>query len=62
MDEVEGKTCAWCNKDVALALFGVALGLVFVAIGLDTLRRMRLSSVDSEPNLEHYIEGGTVDD
>lgn len=55
MDEQqEGKTCAWCNKETALALFGVALGLVFIAISLDTLRRMRMSTVDSEetPNVE----------
>lgn len=43
----EDKTCAWCNKETALALFGVALGVLFIAIGLDTLRRMRMSTVDS---------------
>lgn len=56
----EKSTCAWCNKETALALFGIGLGLLFIAMSVDTLRRMRMSTV--EPNLEHYLEGGTVDD
>lgn len=40
--------CVWCNKETALALFGVVLGLAFVVMSLDTLRRMRMSTVESE--------------
>jgi hypothetical protein len=43
--EDEGKTCAWCNKETMLALFGVALGVLFIALSLDTLRRMRMPSI-----------------
>lgn len=46
--EIVPKECAWCNKEVGLALFGVALGLMFIIMSLDTLRRMRLSNVDVE--------------
>ncbi len=37
----ETKVCAFCNKETALALFGVVLGLVFIAMSLDVLRRNR---------------------
>jgi hypothetical protein len=50
----EEKTCAWCNKETLLALFGVALGVLFVAMGLDTLRRMRLPDQTSG---QEIIEG-----
>lgn len=55
----EEKTCAWCNKETALALFGVLIGLVFIAMSLDTLRRIRLESSGREPN---YLEGSVIDD
>ena len=55
----EEKTCAWCNKETALALFGVLIGLVFIAMSLDTLRRIRLESPGREPN---YLEGSVIDD
>lgn len=51
------KECFLCSKEAMLALFGVGLGLLFIVMSLDTLRRMRM-----EPNLEHYLEGGTVND
>lgn len=45
----QGKTCAICNREVMLALFGVGLGLLFIVMSLDTLRRMRkLSTVEGE--------------
>lgn len=59
MDDTEDKTCAFCNKETLLAFFGVAIGVLFIAMGLDTLRRMRMSTVD---NVESYIDGSTVDD
>lgn len=55
----EEKTCAWCNKETALALFGVLIGLVFIAMSLDTLRRIRLESPGRESN---YLEGSVIDD
>ena len=55
----EEKTCAWCNKETALAMFGVLIGLVFVAMSLDTLRRIRLESSGRAPN---YLEGCVIDD
>jgi hypothetical protein len=45
---VDGKTCAWCNKETAMAAFGIALGLMFIAMSVDLLRRGRMSTVDSE--------------
>lgn len=51
----DDKTCAWCNKETALALFGVVIGLVFIAMSLDTLRRIRAESVTA-------IEGTVIDD
>jgi hypothetical protein len=51
----EEKECFFCNKEVLLAMFGVALGVLFIAMGLDTMRRMRLSTVDA-------IEGEVVID
>lgn len=54
----EEKTCAWCNKETALALFGVLIGLVFIAMSLDTLRRIRLES-GLEPT---YLEGSVIDE
>jgi len=39
--DAQEKTCAICNREGMLALFGVVLGVVFIAMGLDTLRRMR---------------------
>lgn len=50
--DTQGKTCAVCNKETMLALFGVALGLLFIAMSLDTLRRIRKEST---------VEGETVD-
>lgn len=48
-DEVaSSEKCAWCNKETALAVFGIGLGLLFIVMSVDTLRRMRLSTVDSE--------------
>jgi hypothetical protein len=55
----EEKTCAWCNKETLLALFGVALGVLFIAMGVDTLRRMRLSERISG---QETIEGVVVSD
>lgn len=40
--------CALCNKETALAIFGIVIGLVFIAMGIDTLRRMRFSERDME--------------
>lgn len=45
----DDKECVVCNKEVVLALFGVLIGVVFIAMSLDTLRRMRKeSTVDGE--------------
>lgn len=47
MDELETETeqtskCVlFCTKETALAAFGVMLGLVFIAMSLDMLRRSR---------------------
>ena len=49
----EEKTCVWCNKETALALFGVLIGLVFIAMSFDTLRRIRM---EQQP-ATLYIEG-----
>lgn len=49
MDNEEKKACAFCNSETALALFGVALGVLFIVLSLDTLRRIRMTStVDGE--------------
>lgn len=50
MDEQEGNRCLICNKESALALFGIAIGLMFVFMGVDILRRSRLaqSTVEGE--------------
>lgn len=39
-------------------MFGVLIGLVFIAMSLDTLRRIRLES-GPEPT---YLEGSVIDD
>lgn len=58
MDD-DKKTCAWCNGETALALFGVLIGLVFIGIGLDTLRRIRMETSGRDASM--MIEGETVD-
>jgi len=40
--EEKGNTCAFCNKETALAVFGILIGIVFIAMSVDTLRRMRM--------------------
>lgn len=57
----EEKTCAWCNKETALALFGVLIGLVFIAMSLDTLRRIRMERSESVGTQHFYIEGETTE-
>jgi len=44
----EEKTCAWCNKDMAMAGFGILLGLVLIAMSVDIVRRSRMSNVEVE--------------
>lgn len=50
MDEESKKECAFCGRDAVLALFGVGIGVVFILMGLDTLRRMRKETSGSEPS------------
>lgn len=52
MDGQEDKKCLVCNKEMALALVGVGIGVLFILMSLDTIRRMRLSTVDSEVVVE----------
>lgn len=51
-EETAGKKCVVCNRDGFMALVGIGIGVVFILIGLDTLRRMRIeqltSTVDGE--------------
>lgn len=42
------KTCALCNREGALAVFGILLGLVFIGMGVDVIRRSRMSTVSTE--------------
>lgn len=46
----DDKKCVICGRDGMLALFGIGLGVVFILMGLDTLRRMRQeqSTVEGE--------------
>lgn len=56
MDEAdEGKTCAWCNKETMLALFGVALGVLFIALSLDMIRRSRMLSISDSGVVEGTV-------
>lgn len=56
-DEVKVETCAWCNKETMLAMFGILLGVMFIALSVDTLRRMRLPSI-----VDGVVEGVVVED
>ena len=38
------KKCVICNKEMALAGFGIVLGLVFIMMSIDTIRRMRMTT------------------
>lgn len=60
-EEQQEKTCAWCNKETALALFGVAIGLLFIAMSLDTLRRMRMAVPTDEGTILREIDGEVVE-
>lgn len=35
-------TCFLCNKEGALAIFGILLGLVFIGMSIDIIRRTRI--------------------
>ena len=49
MDE-EKKDCAFCNRETAMAVFGICLGLMFIVISVDLIRRTRMSplAIDAE--------------
>ena len=42
IEETSKSKCTLCGKETALALFGVLLGLVFIGISVDIIRRNRM--------------------
>ena len=52
----EDKKCVWCNRETAMAAFGIALGLVIIGMSVDIIRCGRMPAVGADPGWspDHY--------